>query len=180
MKKSRTDSSGSDGKKPFVTLEEKRRKAAAVATSRILTDADFKKIDATQLRKQVSAHRKGGASAKATAKRKKREAEAAEEASTTPARQELVSLSSIEMVFKKRRHDKASRLETVMEGRKDRGKFGSKKAKADENSSTSHKVKAKKKNFMMVKHKLKFKAKRSFAEKARDLKKSLTRSRKFK
>ena len=95
-------------------------------------------------------------------------------------RQELVDLASIEMVHKKRRHDKESRLATVMEGREGRDKFGSRKGKANENASSTHKQKAKKKNFMMVKHKLKFKAKRSFAEKARDLKQSMMRSRKFK
>ena len=52
--------------------------------------------------------------------------------------------------------------------------------RAGEQSSTLHKVKAKKKNFMMVKHKLKAKSKRSFAEKARDLKQAMKRSRKFK
>ncbi|CAG2254465.1 SDA1 [Mytilus edulis] len=36
---------------------------------------------------------------------------------------ELVNLSAIEMVHKKKAHDKASRLETVMAGRKDRGTF---------------------------------------------------------
>ena len=183
-KKTRKDSVGStDSKKEFLTLEEKRRKAAAVAAGRILTDADFRKIDAAQLRKQVQAHRKGSFKAKAkTRKRKAEEQEAAEEADlNASARKELVDLSSIEMVYKKRKHDKASRLETVMEGRKDRPKFGSKKGKGEEGpSSTSHKVKAKNKNFMMVKHKLKRKAKRSFVEKARDLKRSLVRSRKFK
>ncbi len=72
-------------------------------------------------------------------------------------------------------------MATVLEGREGREKFGSRKGKkAGEQSSTTHKVKAKKKNFMMVKHKLKAKSKRSFAEKARDLKQAMKRSRKYK
>ena len=47
-------------------------------------------------------------------------------------------------------------------------------------SSTTHKEKKKNKNFMMVKHKMKFKAKKSFVEKQRQLKASMLRSRKFK
>ena len=40
---------------------------------------------------------------------------------------ELVGLSNIEMVYKKRKHDKESRLATVMKGREGREAFGSKK-----------------------------------------------------
>ncbi len=159
-------------KKEHLTIEEKREKAAEIASSRILTDADFRKIEAAQLKKQVSGFRKG--------KKRKREESVDEEDIQNPNRQELVKLSDIEMVHKKRKHDKEARMATVLEGRKDREKFGSRKGKANENASSTHKEKNKRKNFMMVKHKLKSKAKRSFAEKARDLKRSMLRSRKFK
>ncbi len=70
----------------------------------------------------------------------------------------------------------------MLEGREGREKFGSRrgKKKGTGDAGTSNKVKAKKKNFMRVKHKLRHKAKRSFAEKARDLKQAMIKSRKFK
>ena len=37
-----------------MTVEEKRAKAAEVTTGRILTDEDFRRIDAAQLKKQVN------------------------------------------------------------------------------------------------------------------------------
>ena len=94
-------------------------------------------------------------------------------------REELVDLANIEMVHKKRRHDKEARMKTVMEGREDREKFGSRKRKMNENASTTNKQKLKTKNFMMVKGKFKAKAKKSFVQKQKDLKKSMMRSRKF-
>lgn len=47
-------------KTDYLTLEEKAKKAAEVTASRLLTDADFKRIDAAQLKKQVQGYRKGG------------------------------------------------------------------------------------------------------------------------
>merc|ERR1712154_35843 len=88
-------------------------------------------------------------------------------------RDELVDLANIEMIHKKRKHDKEARLATVMEGRKDREKFGAKKGKVNEFASTTNKEKMKKKNFMMMKHKLKRKVKRSFVEKQATLRNSL-------
>ncbi|TRY77875.1 hypothetical protein TCAL_12049 [Tigriopus californicus] len=155
-------------------LEEKRKRAAEITTSRILTDADFKHIDATQLRKQVQAFRKGG-------QKRKLDESNLEDVMTNPnARDELVDLAQIEMVHKKRKHDKETRMASIKEGREGRDKFGSRKGKVSEHASSTHKEKNKKKNFMMMKHKLKRKAKRSFVDKARDLKKSLMRRQKFK
>lgn len=155
-------------------LEEKRKRAAEIATSRILTDADFKQIDAAQLRKQVQAFRKGGQ------KRKLDETNLDEVMTNPNARDELVDLAQIEMVHKKRKHDKETRMASIKEGREGRDKFGSRKGKVNEHASSTHKEKNKKKNFMMMKHKLKRKAKRSFVDKARDLKRSLMRRQKFK
>ena len=45
---------------------------------------------------------------------------------------------------------------------------------------STNKTKAKKKNFSMLKHKIKRKAKRSFVDKQRDLRKAMIKSRKFK
>jgi len=68
----------------------------------------------------------------------------------------------------------------VMKGREGREKFGSRKTKLNEHASTSNKQKLKNKSFMMMKHKLKRKAKKSFVDKQKDLKKSMIRSKKFK
>uniref|UniRef100_A0A0K2TS45 Protein SDA1 n=1 Tax=Lepeophtheirus salmonis TaxID=72036 RepID=A0A0K2TS45_LEPSM len=157
--------------KQLLTMDEKQSKASAITESRILTDADFRKVDAAQLKKQITAFRKGG---------KKRKFEETTNSETSGGREELVDLANIEMVYKKRKHDKEARLESVKKGREDREKFGSNRGKSNENSGSSHKVKNKKKNFSMLKHKLKFKVKRSFVDKQRNLKKALLKSKKFK
>ena len=159
----------------FLTAVEKEEKAKLVTASRILSDAEFKKIEATQLKKQVQAFRKGK-------KGKKRTKEVAEDGDIVPEkyREELVSLANIEMVHKKRRHDKEARMATVLEGREGREKFGSRKGKLNPMSSTTNKQKLKNKNFMMVKNKFKAKAKKSFVQKQRELKKAMIRSQKFK
>lgn len=65
---------------------------------RIFTDADFRKMEIAQAKAQVlPAGRKRPAD-------------------------ELVSLGDIENIHKKRKHDKASRLQSVKEGQKDREK----------------------------------------------------------
>jgi len=160
----------------FMTLSDKKAKAKEVTMSRILSDADYRKIDAAQLKKQVQAFKKGK---KAQKKTPTKGGPLEDEDTINMGREELVELSNIEMVHKKRRHDKEARLKTVMEGREDREKFGSRKRKMNENSSTTNKQKLKTKNFMMVKGKFKAKAKKSFVQKQKDLKKSMIRSRKF-
>ena len=68
-----------------------------------------------------------------------------------------------------------------MKGREGRGKFSGGKTKLNENASTTNKQKMKKKNFSMMKHKIKAKSgKKSFREKQLDLKKRLLKQRKFK
>jgi len=163
-------------KKEFLTLDEKKAKAKEVTMARILSDADFKKIDAAQLKKQVQAFRKGGKKAK----RRSAALQEEDEETINMGREELVDLANIEMVHKKRRHDKEARLASVKEGREDREKFGSRKRKMNEHASTTNKQKLKTKNFMMVKGKFKHKAKKSFVQKQKDLKQSMMRSRKFK
>jgi protein SDA1 len=96
-------------------------------------------------------------------------------------RNELVGLADIEMVYKKRKHDKESRLATVMKGREGREAFGSKKGRGDvTGGGSTNKEKAKAKSFQMMKHKIKKKVKRSFVEKQKDMRKAMVKSRKFK
>lgn len=188
------DGKKDDGKETqqpqFLTAEEKAEKAKQVSTSRILTDADFKKIDSAQLRKQVQAFRKGKRGKKRAIEPKgddegnddlegdDYEGDGAELGIN--GREELVKLANIEMVHKKRKHDKEARLQTVMDGREGREKFSAKKGKMNEFASTTNKQKLKNKNFMMVKSKFKAKAKKSFVQKQKDLKRAMLRSRKFK
>ena len=47
------DDAGEKPEKEFLSLEEKQARAKEVTANRILTDADFRKIDALQLKKQV-------------------------------------------------------------------------------------------------------------------------------
>merc|ERR1712043_144688 len=108
---------------------------------------EFKKIESAQLRKQVQAVRKGKKGKKRTIREV---ADDESEALTGTHREELVSLANIEMVHKKRRHDKEARMATVLEGREGREKFGSRKVKINPMSSTSNKQKLKNKNIMMV------------------------------
>lgn len=164
-------------KKDFLTAEEKEEKAKLVTASRILSDAEFKKIESAQLKKQVQAIRKNKKGKKRTIRE---EAEDENEIQAGQHREELVNLANIEMVHKKRRHDKEARMATVLEGREGREKFGSRKGKMNPMASTTNKQKLKNKNIMMVKHKFKAKAKKSFVQKQRDLKKAMLRSQKFK
>jgi len=179
-----SDEEGEAEEKKVLTLEEKAAKASEVTLGKILTDEDFKRIDAAQLKKQVQGVRKGP---KKPTKAKKRTAEEAgleendEEEVTAAGRDELVRLEDIEMIHKKRKHDKEARLESVMKGREGRGKFSGGKTKLNEHASTTNKQKNKKKNFSMMKHKIKAKSgKKSFREKQLDLKKRLLKQRKFK
>merc|ERR1712010_105282 len=161
----------------MLTLEEKKEKARATTLSRVLTDEDFKKIDAAQLKKQVVGVRKGGKRGK---KRKAEEANLAEEdeEEVEGGRRELVNLEDIEMIYKKKRHDKETRMAAIKGGRDEEKKFGH-KDKKDPNASKTNKQKSKKKNFSMMKHKIKAKGKKSFREKQMALKKRLIKNAKF-
>lgn len=87
-----------------------------------------------------------------------------------------VRLEDIERLYKRPRHDKESRLATVIEGRQGRGKYGQKKPKMNEKSSTSNRDKRRNKAFGMIKHKLKrHKKTKTFHEKQLELKQKLIR-----
>ncbi|XP_003221899.1 protein SDA1 homolog [Anolis carolinensis] len=150
-------------------VEEQKAKAAAVSTSRLLTQEDFQKIRLAQLSKEVnSAPGKG-------AKRKNVEIESDEEK-----RGELLSLRDIEHLHKKPKSDKETRLATAMAGRTDRKEFVKKKTKLNPFASTTNKQKKKQKNFMMMRysHNVRTKNKRSFREKQVALKEALLKQKK--
>merc|ERR1712106_686819 len=91
--------------------EERKTKAADIVTSRFLTDEDFARIEATQAAKKVEKYKKNN-------KRKNEEEKDPNE------NDGIVRLKSIEMIFKKRKHDKDARISSVMAGREGRDKFG--------------------------------------------------------
>uniref|UniRef100_A0A8C3V1B5 Protein SDA1 n=1 Tax=Catharus ustulatus TaxID=91951 RepID=A0A8C3V1B5_CATUS len=136
-------------------MEERKAKAAAVSTSRLLTQEDFKKIRLAQLSKELAS-----APGKA-AKRKYIEIDDEEE------EEELLSLRDIERLHKKPKSDKETRLATAKAGKTDRKEFVKKKTKINPFASSSNKEKQKNKNFMMMRysHSVRTKNKRSFREK---------------
>lgn len=84
-------------------MEERKAKAAAVSTSRVLTQDDFQKIRMAQMKKEMDA-----APGKAQ-KRKYLDMDSDEES-----RGELLSLRDIERLHKKPKSDKETRLATAM------------------------------------------------------------------
>lgn len=152
--------------------EDLKTKAMRISQTRILTDEDFKKIRQGEIARQIDPK---------VGKKRKRAAD-----NTGPTeRGELISLGDIENIHKKRKHDKESRLETVIAGRQGREKFGSKKAtkkRLNQFASTSNKEKRRNKNFMMMRHNrnVRGKTKRSFRDKQMSLKQALLKNKKTK
>uniref|UniRef100_A0A8C8RSZ5 Protein SDA1 n=1 Tax=Pelusios castaneus TaxID=367368 RepID=A0A8C8RSZ5_9SAUR len=150
-------------------VEEQKAKAAAVSTSRILTQEDFHKIRLAQMAKELNS-----APGKA-AKRKNVELDSDEEH-----RGELLSLRDIEHLHKKPKSDKETRLATSMAGKTNRKEFVKRKTKMNPFASSTNKEKKKQKNFMMMRysHNVRTKNKRSFREKQLALRDALLKKRK--
>lgn len=144
---------------------DKVQQAVQASQMRLLTDEDFRKIDAARLSKEVTALKRG----------KKRPAE-----EETRSKGELVSLADIENIYKKRRHDKEMRQESVKRGQDGREKFGFQDRRLNPHSSKTNREKRKTKNYMMLKHKARGKLKRSFKEKQIALRNHLLRLKKMK
>ncbi|XP_030421027.1 protein SDA1 homolog [Gopherus evgoodei] len=150
-------------------VEEQKAKAAAVSTSRVLTQEDFQKIRLAQIAKELNS-----APGKA-AKRKNIEIDSDEER-----RGELLSLRDIEHLHKKPKSDKETRLATAMAGKTNRKEFVKRKTKMNPFASSTNKEKKKQKNFMMMRysHNVRTKNKRSFREKQLALRDALLKKRK--
>lgn len=123
---------------------DKKEAAIELAATRIFSDADFKKMELEQVKKRVTGLRK---------KEMERE------------KSEFVKLDDIEMIYKKKKNDKQTRIESVQRGRVDREKFGFKDNRKNENCSRTNNEKRKTKNFQMMRHKAKSKVKKSFRDK---------------
>ncbi|CAL8279001.1 unnamed protein product [Merluccius merluccius] len=153
-----------------IPVEERKAKAAEVSVSRLLTQEDFKKIRLAQMSKEVnSAPGKG---------QKRRNVDLDEEEGG--GRGELLSLRNIEMLHKKPKADKESRLATAQAGRSDRKDFAKKHSKLNPFASTSNKEKKRNKNFMMMRHSqnVRTKSKRSFRDKQIALRDALLKKKK--
>lgn len=141
------------------TILDEKQAAQEILLSRILTDDDFKRIDAANIKKHTTNARK------------------------RPLEQdksEFVRLDDIEMIYKKRKNDKQARIASVMKGRGDREKFGYRDNRQNENCSKTNREKVKKKNFVMMRQKARSKQKRSFKDKQQSLRKHLLKQKKMK
>lgn len=147
-------------------IETKKELAKKVTLDRILTDEDFKRIEVANIKKQVEYAKKG-------VKRK-----LDDDSASAPS--ELVKLGDIENIYKKRKHDKQARIESVRKGQADREKFGYKDGRVNIHCSKTNREKRKKKNFQMIKHKVKSKVKRSFKDKQIALRNHLLKLKKMK
>ncbi|KAJ8930916.1 hypothetical protein NQ314_016240 [Rhamnusium bicolor] len=118
------------GQRKSENLNVKKGLAQKVTLDRILTDEEFKRINMANVRKQVQSSKKG-------LKRKIEE---------TPVKEpsELVKLSDIENIYKKRKHDKQTRIGSVKKGQEDREKFGYKDGRMNEHCSKTNREKRKK------------------------------------
>ncbi|XP_075591968.1 protein SDA1 homolog [Dermatophagoides farinae] len=152
--------------------QDQREKASLISTSRILTQEEFHKVRMAQLSKHLRAARSKKLS-KTTSTQNENESSLISSSSSI-AKSEIVSLSSIERLYKSQKSDKQTRLESIEAGRKDRGKFGSRKGKINDFASKSNRETRKGKSFMMIKHKLRQKrGGRSFKDKQIALRNSL-------
>ncbi|RVE65937.1 hypothetical protein OJAV_G00121170 [Oryzias javanicus] len=150
-----------------IPAEERKAKAAAVSSSRLFTQDDFKKIRLVQMAKEVNA---------APGKGQKRKAVESDEEE----KGELLTLRNIEKLHKKPKADKETRLATAMAGKTDRKDFVKRRSRLNPHASTSNKEKKKHKNFMMMRHSqnVRTKGKRSFREKQIALREALLKKRK--
>ncbi|XP_014481639.1 PREDICTED: protein SDA1 homolog [Dinoponera quadriceps] len=145
---------------------EKKTKASLISTERLLTDEDFRKIDVALVKREVTYAKRG-------VKRTHDQIETDKQGG------ELVKLSDIENIYKKHKHDKAARLESVKRGQEARGKFGYKDSRQNPLCSKTNREKRKGKAFQMLKHKFRGKVKRSFKDKQIALKNHLLKQRKM-
>uniref|UniRef100_A0A8D8TMC4 Protein SDA1 n=1 Tax=Cacopsylla melanoneura TaxID=428564 RepID=A0A8D8TMC4_9HEMI len=147
-------------------VQHRKEQAEEISCTRILTDEDFERIENAQAKKM-----KTGFKALQLGKKRKHNVALEQEES----KGELVDLGDIENIYKKKKHDKATRLESVLKGREGREKWGYKKNRTNPHASTTNQEKKKDKNFMMVRHKVRGKIKRSFKDKQIELRNHLVK-----
>ncbi|XP_076232071.1 SDA1 domain containing protein Mys45A [Calliopsis andreniformis] len=154
----------SELKKTETVSTEKKEKASLISTERLLTDEDFMKIDVALAKQQVTYAKRG----------EKRPHSKDNEPS------EFVKLTDIENIYKKRKHDKQARIESIKKGQEGREKFGYKEGRQNPLCSKTNREKKKTKAFQMLKHKIRGKVKRSFKEKQIALRNHLLKQKRMK
>ncbi|KAF9970165.1 Protein SDA1 [Actinomortierella ambigua] len=123
--------------------KERLQMAQKLATTKILSPADFAKLEQLKLQRQADSKvnpRRAGGSGKRPAP------------TDGDVGEGEVSLGAIIGPRKKAKQDYEARMESIKAGREGREKFGSRKGK-EERGSTTNKEKSKGKNFMMIAHK---------------------------
>lgn len=153
------NSDAEDTTRSDVPVLDAKQAAQELILNKILTDEDFKRIDAAKIKKEVTHSRK-----------RPLETE----------RSDFVKLDDIEMIHKKRKHDKQARIESVEAGRVDREKFGWRDKRLNSNCSKTNREKSKTKNFQMMRHKARSKIKKSFKDKQIKLRNHLLKQKKMK
>jgi protein SDA1 len=141
----------------------KQEAALKLATTRILTPADFARLEELKLNKEVD-----------QIQGKKR---GADEVQHDGEIDEMTILGP----RKKAKQDYEQRMASIQEGREGREKFGSNKGKK-ERGSTTNREKARNKNFMMVAHKqsVVWKSKRSLFDKQKSLRAAIEKQKRLK
>lgn len=144
---------------PSGKIIDEKEAAKEIALTRIFTDEDFKRIEAELIKKKVT-----------NARKKPIETQ----------KQEFVKLDDIEMIYKKRRTDKQSRIEGMLKGREGRVKYGYKDGRLNIHCSKTNREQKKNKAFTMIRHKARSKVKKSFRDKQIKLRKHLIQQKKMK
>lgn len=135
--------------KEQINQEFAREKANKLCSTRILDQEDFEKLKSIRIAKQVRA-------AKSANTKRKNELHLLED--DLFQRKELVSLSSIERLYKRQKLSKEER-DTEAKGR---NKLGRGEWRQNEKASKTEKERQRNKAFMMIKHKVNRKKKQSF------------------
>lgn len=158
--------------KVVIEVDPKQQTEAAreLSSMKFFTDQDFEKIEAEVIRRKVEN----------SSKNRKRKSDKDIEAELSEEDSEFVSLSKIEMIYKKKKTDKQERIAKMKEGRDGREKFGYKDGRQDEHCSKTNREKSKNKNFMMMRNKARGKVKKSFRDKQMALRKHLVQQKKMK
>lgn len=153
--------------KEEINQEHAREKASELCTSRILDQEDFDKLRSIRIAKQVRA-------AKSANTKRKNELHLLED--DLLQRKELVSLSSIERLYKRPKLSKEERDKEA----KGRNKVGRGEWRQNEKASKTEKERQRNKAFMMIKHKVNRKKKSSFRSKQLQVKSAIIRQLKAK
>lgn len=136
-------------KRKIESIERHQTNNLRIDAQRILTPADFAALKKLKMERDASR----------LVNPKKDRADASEEKKSNL---NLVDVVDIYGDQKKKKQSKDERIQSIMEGRKDRPKYGSRKGKL-EHGSTTNKQKAKNKNIMMIVHKRSVKAKKKMS-----------------